>query len=108
MDFRCFDNLAADAPWVVEDDRLAGHLLDSADIEEVLRVLGEDAVVFLRLDEALRRIWTSAGARRPYQETFEASAKRLWGPRPTRRNGIPAMEEETGPASGESRGPLRP
>ncbi len=71
-DFRDFDDLAADAPWVVEGERLAGHLLDLADIEAVLEVLSADAVVFLRLDEALRRVRVSADRRRTYQEAFEA------------------------------------
>lgn len=106
-DFRNFDDLAVDAPWVVEGERLAGHLLDLADIEAVLKALSADAVVFLRLDEALRRAWASADRRRLYQETFEAVCQKTIcvADAAAQRD---ALEEGTGPALGGSRGPLRP
>lgn len=70
-DFRDFDDLAADAPWVVEGDRITGHLLDLADIDVVLQVLNVNEVVFLRLDEALRRRWLPESKRESYGESFD-------------------------------------
>jgi hypothetical protein len=66
-----FDEPAADAPCLVENDRILGHLMDLEDIEAVLRALGADNVVFLRLDEALRLSWVGAALRASYQEVFE-------------------------------------
>lgn len=71
-DFRKFDDLTVDAPWVVDGDRIIGHLLDLPDVEAVLKVMGEDEVIFLRLDEALLQGWSSVDLRRIYQEEFEA------------------------------------
>lgn len=105
-DFRGFDDLAADAPWVVEGERIVGHLLDLADIQAVLEALVADVVEFLRLDEALRRSWMSLEVRRAYQEAFETAcrdAMREVGDAGQRA----ALEQETGAAIGESRGPLR-
>lgn len=70
--FREFDDLAADAPWVVEGVRITGHLLDLENVEAVLQALQQDALLFLRLDEALRGVWLSADHRRPYQDSFKA------------------------------------
>lgn len=103
--FRNFDDLAADAPWVVKDDRIIGHLLDLPDIETTLRVLGNDALIFLRLDEALGQEWTS-GARSAYQKAFEfVSRLAIQAAGDMRLRD--AMEDETGPALGHSRPPLR-
>jgi hypothetical protein len=66
-----FDDLVTDAPWLVENDRIVGHLMDLEDIDTVLLALGADTVVFLRLDEALRQSWADAALRASYQEVFE-------------------------------------
>lgn len=105
--FRDFDDLAVDAPWIVEGDRITGHLLDSVDIEAMLEVLAADSVIFLRLDEALRRAWASADRRRLYQETFEAVCRKTTCVADAAAQ-HDAMDEETGPALGGSKGPLRP
>lgn len=105
--FRDFGGLSMDAPWVVEGDRVVGHLLDLASIEAVLHALGEDAVVFLRLDEVLRKKWASLELRGRYQEIFRGAC--LEEIRELADAGQQeVMERETGPAIGESRGPLRP
>lgn len=105
--FTDFDDLAADAPWVVEGGKVVGHLLDLADIEAVLQALGADAVVFLRLDEALQRAWLAAGTRKAYQEAFEVICQEAI--RAAADAGqTDAMEEATGPALGEGRVPFRP
>lgn len=106
-DFRDFDDLAVDAPWVMEEDKLVGHLLQLADVEAMLVALGSESVIFLRLDEALRRAWASADRRRHYQNAFEAICREAM------RTAAEAaqqddMEEETGPAPGGSKGPVRP
>lgn len=106
-DFRSFDALAADAPWALMGEQLAGHLLDLESVDAIMDALAADAVVFLRLDEALQRSWASADRRRPYQDAFEAvcwEAMRAAADAAQRD----ALEAETGPALGEGRGPLRP
>lgn len=105
--FRDFDDLAADAPWVTEGDRITGHLLDLADVETVLQALGADTVVFLRLDEALRRVWAPTEARQRYQKAFEAICQEAMRTAVDAAQ-LNAMEDATGPALGGSRGPLRP
>ena len=71
--FRDFDDIAADAPWVVEGDRVLGHLLDSEDAEALLEALRIDVVVFLRLDEVLLMNWRSLDRHRFYQKAFIAA-----------------------------------
>lgn len=105
--FRTFDDLGADAPWALMGEQLAGHLLDLESVEAILEALAADAVVFLRLDEALQQSWASADRRRQYQDAFEAvcwEAMRAAADAAQRD----ALEAETGPALGEGRGPLRP
>lgn len=106
-DFQSFDDLATDAPWAVDGDRILGHLLDLANIEAVIKAMAADAMIFLRLDEALRRAWVEADRRRPYQEIFEAICREEMR---TAADAMQrdAMEQETGPALGAGRRPLRP
>lgn len=104
--FREFDDLAADAPWVIGGDKITGHLLDLSDVEAVLQVLGADAVIFLRLDEALARAWAETGMRGGYQEAFERVCRQAMraAADAAQRD---AMEQDTGPALGEGGGSLR-
>lgn len=105
--FRTFDDLVADAPWALIGERLVGHLLDLESMDTILDALAADAVVFLRLDEALQQSWASLDRRRLYQDAFEAvclEAMRAAADAAQRD----ALEAETGPALGEGREPLRP
>lgn len=68
--FHGFDELAMDAPWVQEAHRVAGHLLDLTSIEAMLEALANDAVAFLRLDEALGERWASPALRVHYAAQF--------------------------------------
>lgn len=106
-DFHQFDDLALDAPWLVDGEVILGHLMDLEDIETALETLSADAVIFLRLDEALQRTWASADRRRHFQVAFEAICQKTIcaADAAAQRD---AMEETTGPALGGSRGPLRP
>lgn len=105
--FRKFDDLAADAPWVVEGDRITGHLLDEADVEAMQQVLGEDAVIFLRLDEALGQAWKSADVRNTYRKSFETICQQAVreAAAAAQRD---ALEVSTGAATEPNRPPLRP
>lgn len=106
-DFRSFDDLTADAPWALIGECLVGHLQDLESVDAILEALAADAVVFLRLDEALRQSWASADRRRPYQDAFEAVCREAMrtAADAAQRD---ALEAETGPASGDGRRPLRP
>lgn len=105
--FRNFGDLTLDAPWQLKGDRLIGHLMDSADAEAVLQLLSDDAVIFLRIDEALQCDWASQEQRMPYQALFEALC--LDAVRKAQAVGEQrAMEQTTEPARGSSRAPLRP
>lgn len=92
---------------MVEGDRITGHLLDLADVEAVLRVLGEDAVIFLRLDEALRRSWATSEHRRPYQRAFEAICHEAMRAAAASAQ-CDDLEKDTAPALVEGKTPLRP
>lgn len=105
--FRDFDALAMDAPWVVEDDRVVGHLLDLDSIEAVLQALEVDAVVFLRLDEVLHRNWASSERRRAYLETFMATCRSSVDYAAAFAQ-TQEIEAATGAAIGEHRKPPRP
>lgn len=104
--FRDFDALAMDAPWVVEGDRIVGHLLDLEGIGALLQALEVDAIVFLRLDEALGREWGSSQARQRYLEMFRAICRTA-----IKAAEASAQTEEieisTGAATGEPRDPMR-
>lgn len=56
---------------MVEGERVVGRLLDLESVEVMLQALADDAIVFLRLNEALRRSWVSLDTRRIYQKAFE-------------------------------------
>lgn len=101
-DFHGFQDLTLDAPWVIEGDCVAGHLLDLADVEAVLEVLAANAAVFLRLDEALLRHWVSANRRLPYQEAFTAICQSAMQAADSAAQ-RDALEEATMPAEGGSR-----
>ncbi|SDW84826.1 helix-turn-helix transcriptional regulator [Lysobacter enzymogenes] len=106
-DFRSFDDLTADAPWMLVGEQLTGHLLDLESVEAILEAMAANTVIFLRLEEALQQSWASDDLRRPYQNAFEAvcrEAVRAAADAAQRD----ALEAETGPALGEGRGPLRP
>ena len=105
--FRDFDDLAMDAPWVIDHGQIAGHLLDQKDMEAVLRVLAADAVVFLQLDEALGQAWTLTERRQVYQEVFQTICERAVEAA-TVAGQRAAMQGNTEPAQGESGGPVRP
>ena len=107
IDFRGFDDLATDAPWVVDGERILGHLLDLDDIEAVLDALGAETIVFLRLDEALRQVWASSELRLNYQEAFASIAR---GTMQELEDAAQrdALDADTGPAVGKSKPPLRP
>lgn len=105
--FRSFDDLAADAPWALIGERLVGHLLDLESLDAILEALAADAVVFLRLDEALQASWTSIDRRGPYQDAFEAVCQEVMRATADAEQ-RDALEAETGPALGEGRAPLRP
>jgi len=66
-DFRSFNDLVADAPWVMDGDRVVGHLLDLDSIEALLEALRDEAVQFLRLEEALALRWQNVELRKRYQ-----------------------------------------
>lgn len=105
--FRDFGDLTLDAPWRLKGDRLFGHLLDTADAEAVLQLLSDDAVIFLRIDEALQCDWASPEQRMPYQALFEALC--LDAVRKAQAVGEQrAMEQATELALGSSKAPLRP
>lgn len=107
VDFRGFDDLATDAPWVIDGERILGHLLDLDDIEAVLDALSAEAIVFLRLDEALQWVWVSRDLRSTYQEAFASIAR---GTMQELEDAAQrdALDADTGPAVGRSKGPLRP
>ena len=107
VDFRDFDDLAMEAPWVADGDRLARHLLDLDGIDAVLEALAAEVVTFLRLDEALTWSWVSGYCRQPYQQAFETIcgvAVRAAADAAQRD----ALEAETGQASAKGRKPIRP
>lgn len=107
VDFRSFDDLASDAPWVVDGERILGHLLNLDGIEAVLDALGAEAIIFLRLDEALRWLWASSELRLSYQEAFASIARRTMQELEDAAQ-RDALDAETAPAVGKSKGPLRP
>ncbi|MDH5824194.1 helix-turn-helix domain-containing protein [Luteimonas sp. RD2P54] len=106
-EFRSFSDLALDAPWVMEDSRLVGHLMDLGSAEAVLDTLDADAVVFLRLDEALLRAWSSVDLRRGYQEVFEAICGEIVQTTAAALQ-RDIMEHDTGEVSEKNAPPVRP
>lgn len=70
--FRTFDDLTMESPWIVQDDVVLGHLLDAKDLDAIIKILGEDAVAFFRLDGALRLRWSDAGLRLCYESEFRS------------------------------------
>lgn len=68
--FATFEDLTRDEPWIFEGERVVGHLLDAASAEEVLDIIAQVDVRYLRLDEALTERWKAVGARRVYQALF--------------------------------------
>jgi hypothetical protein len=106
-DYGTFDDLAADAPWVERGGLLVGHLLDLKDINDALEALATNEVIFLRLDEALRRAWVARQLRSIYQEGF-ASISQATTQELEDAAQQDALEADTGPAAGGSRRPTRP
>jgi len=106
ISFRSFDDLAADAPWAIVGERLAGHLLDLETVEDMLALLAAEAVVFLRLDEALQQSWVSVEGRRSYQDAFDAicSAAMRASADAAQRD---ILEASTAPGSGDNKGRSR-
>lgn len=105
--FRGFDDLASrDAPWIVEGNQLTGHLFDLPDVEAVLRVLGDDAVVFCGWTRRCKGVELSGGSQDipSFLETVCLETLR----RTDAGGQQDAMEERARPALGESKKPLRP
>ena len=74
--FPDFDALTHDQPWVVGEGRMFCHLLDAGDVDQVMELLQEGMVEFLRLEEALLEPWAMVELRRIYQEQFTAVLER--------------------------------
>ncbi|WP_267087020.1 helix-turn-helix transcriptional regulator [Xanthomonas sacchari] len=68
--FRTFDDLTLESPWIVQDDVVLGHLLDAKDLDAMIGILGVDAVAFFRLDEVLKLRWSDADMRSRYELKF--------------------------------------
>lgn len=68
--FNSFDDLVIDEPWVMDGDKIDGHLFDVGDIDAVMTMLAEGDIEFYRLDEALRQRWSSISLRKIYEVQF--------------------------------------
>lgn len=72
LEFKRFDDLTFDAPWIVACGRqIQGHLLDAESIDAVLRALSDEAVVFSPINEVLKEPWSDVSARRVYEAMFD-------------------------------------
>ncbi|QHB70620.1 hypothetical protein [Stenotrophomonas sp. 364] len=72
VEFKRFDDLTSDAPWIVTSEgKIWGHLWDAESVDDVLRALSEEAVVLVPLHEALREAWSNMPARRAYEAVFD-------------------------------------
>ena len=74
--FPDFDALTHDQPWVVGEGRVFCHLLDAGDIDQIMALLEEGVIEFMRLEEALLERWASGDLRRIYQEQLTAVLER--------------------------------
>jgi len=72
VEFKRFDDLSSDAPRIVTGEgKICGHLSDAESVDDVLRALSDDAVVFAPLNRALREAWSDVSARRAYEAVFD-------------------------------------
>lgn len=98
--FSGFEDLANDEPWVMDGSKVAGHLMDVGDIDDVMAVLKSGEVEFFRIDEALRARWVSFPMRKLYAKEFRAAVERAQAEIQSAGE-RDVLESETGATSGQ-------